>query len=93
MGLIVLGSGFFLTLSYGNAAKGSKLHMIIYGFLFSGLVISPFAEMFFMNLNFLVKAYAVSWLIYEFPVKRNRSVHIRFGSNRLPPTAEQEVSC
>lgn len=59
--------GVVTTLFYRKAMRGSGTARILYGALFAGLVLSLGWEFFFMYLNFLVKLYAVCWLVYSSP--------------------------
>jgi oligosaccharide repeat unit polymerase len=80
--------GFVTTLVYKRAMEGSSVASLIYGALFTGLLLSPYAEYFFLNLNLLVKLYAVAWLVYCFPSwwtgfreRTRRSVAIAIAMN------------
>ncbi len=66
MGMLFL-LGFLATLLYKRALLGSKISLILYGVFFSGLVLSIFSEDFFLILNYIVKLFATSWLIYSLP--------------------------
>jgi oligosaccharide repeat unit polymerase len=60
--------GMVTTIAYKKAMEGSDVASVMYGALFGGLVLSPYNEGFFFALNILIKIYAVSWLVYRFPV-------------------------
>jgi oligosaccharide repeat unit polymerase len=62
--------GFGVGFCFKKALQGSKTAMVLYSFLFGGILLSPFSENFFMGLNFLTKLYAVSWLVYSLPARR-----------------------
>ena len=64
--------GLVVTLVYQSALSGSKISVIMYAVFFSALILSPFSENFFMGLNFSIKIYAVSWLVYNFPARREQ---------------------
>jgi len=78
--------GFVLTRYYNQALAGGKISTVLYASLWSGLVLSLFAELFFDNLNFLLKVYVLSWLVYSLPASwlRFRSFISHAVERRLP---------
>jgi oligosaccharide repeat unit polymerase len=72
MMLVVFCVGFVLCLAYRKAVEGSKIAILMYAFFFSGLGLMPFNEQFFMQLNHIVKLYAVAWLVYSFPLRMSQ---------------------
>jgi oligosaccharide repeat unit polymerase len=64
---VVVFLGFVLCLTYRKAVGGSKIASVMYSYYFSGLVLMPLGEQLFMQLNLIVKLYAVVWLVYSLP--------------------------
>ncbi len=62
--IIMVGLGLITTLFYLRAIAGNRLYIVAYSCLFVGLLLSPFAEELILNLNFLVKMFALTWLMY-----------------------------
>jgi oligosaccharide repeat unit polymerase len=65
---VVFCLGFLISLCYRKALSGSQIWVLVYSTLFAGLMVSIFGEGLFNNGNFLFKLYALSWLIYRFPI-------------------------
>lgn len=87
MMIIVLGLGYIIARFYTLARSGSKISLLIYSSLFTGLALSAFSESFFLNLNFLVKLCCISWLFYRLPVQWRARAGKREASDR-PPVPE-----
>ena len=83
--------GFVLCLTYRKAVEGSKVAIIMYAFFFSGLILMPFNEQFFMQLNHIIKLFAVAWIVYCLPLRlqqfSNVLRHTR-ASESSPPLRE-----
>jgi oligosaccharide repeat unit polymerase len=60
--------GLTITLSYRKAIDGSLIASLVYSTLFGGLITSIFNEGLLFNLNFLLKLYALYWLLYVGPI-------------------------
>ena len=58
--------GGILTWVYLLAGTGSSQAMILYSILFSGVVLTGYAENLVLNLNFLGKMFLVTFLLYRF---------------------------
>jgi oligosaccharide repeat unit polymerase len=83
--------GFIVTLFYRKAIGGNRIAIVIYGFLFTALLLSPYDDNFFMGLNFSLKIFAVSWLVYNLPATwvrfQRHFANIRFEpSGQFPPS-------
>jgi len=87
MMFIVLALGYIIAHFYTLARSGSKISLLIYSSLFTGLALSAFSEYFFLNLNFLAKLYCISWLFYRLPVQWRARAGKREASDR-PPVPE-----
>jgi oligosaccharide repeat unit polymerase len=61
--------GLAVTLFYRKAIGGSKISIIMYSFFFASVLLTPFAEYFFMGWNFSIKIFIVAWLVYELPTR------------------------
>ena len=57
--------GFIVCLTYRHGLCGNKVSLLLYAFFFSSIVLTPFNEQFFMQLNYIVKLVAVTWIIYR----------------------------
>jgi oligosaccharide repeat unit polymerase len=68
-GIVVLpcALGYALTWIYRKARNGSHAALVLYGLMFSGILVSGFAEVFFLALNTLLKAVVVVWLVFSLP--------------------------
>jgi len=64
--------GLAITACYKSATRGNRVAAMMYGSLFGGLILSLAADYFFDSLNFLVKLYVMSWLVYCFPAAWSR---------------------
>ena len=74
---ILTALGLIVTRFYLLARGGNRVSLLIYSTLFAGLVLSPFNESLFFNLNFLGKLFLVSWLLYRLPAQRGASARDR----------------
>jgi len=63
--VILLFLGSVTTRVFWAAHHGDRVAQLIYGILFSGILLSGYAEYFFMNLNFLAKAFLFSYFLYK----------------------------
>jgi oligosaccharide repeat unit polymerase len=63
--LILLFLGSVTTRVFWAAHSGDPVAQLIYGILFSGIVLSGYGEYFFMNLNFLAKALLFGYFLYK----------------------------
>lgn len=59
--------GFLVGRVYMYALGGGKIAAILYSYLFASLILSPFADFFFMGINFIVKLLAIAWIVYALP--------------------------
>jgi oligosaccharide repeat unit polymerase len=66
MAMMVL-LGAIVTGFYKRALRGNRISEIMYAWLFSGLMLSSFAELFFSDLYYVSKFCALLWLVYVFP--------------------------
>jgi oligosaccharide repeat unit polymerase len=64
---VMVGHGFLAALVYRRALLGGKVATLSYGYLFAELVLSPYNELLFMGMNFIVKLLLGSWVIYYLP--------------------------
>lgn len=83
--LILFLLGTVCTYCYWRAISGSRIALVMYGALFNGMVLSAFGELFFRNLNFLVKLYAVSWVVYSLAPRWLRGSQQDLGTARGLP--------
>ncbi|MGZ6970682.1 MAG: O-antigen polymerase [Thermoanaerobaculia bacterium] len=60
--------GVALTWCFRSAQAGDPRARLVYAAAVAGLVLSAFNEEFFMNLSFLLKATAFSWVLYGLPL-------------------------
>jgi len=65
--------GGALTWVYLSALAGIPWAAILYGILTAGVVLSGFAEEFFLQLNLILKATVLSLVIYNFPALSGRA--------------------
>lgn len=65
--------GVVLTWLFWSAQAGDPRARLVYALAIAGLVLSGFSEEFFMNLTFLLKAMAFSWVVYGIPRGRRAS--------------------
>jgi len=73
--------GFIVTFCFERAMLGSRPAMSVYGFLFAGLVLSIFADFFFVAVGFAARIYLVAWCVYKLPgfVRRVKGL-MKFGA-------------
>jgi oligosaccharide repeat unit polymerase len=79
--------GYTLTWVYRNARGGSRAALVLYGLMFSGILLSGFNEEFFLALNTLLKGVVVVWLVFSLPGwwRRNRSLNtVPLNESRVP---------
>jgi len=62
--LVLLGA--LLTVIYHKAVHGNPRAVVLYAFVFSGIVLSGFCESFFLGANFWFKAILYTLLVYRF---------------------------
>ena len=62
--MVILGA--ILTVIYLKAVHGNPRAVVLYAFVFSGLVLSGFSESFFLGVNFWFKAVLYTMLVYRF---------------------------
>jgi len=67
--LFICGIGFVVGIVYMHALSGHKIATVLYSYLFTSMLLSPFADFFFMGLNYSSKLIAVSWIVYALPVR------------------------
>lgn len=63
--MFILGAVF--TFIYMRAREGRPHSTIMYGFIFSGMVLSCFNEQYLMNMNLIIKTLLFTMVLYEFP--------------------------
>lgn len=78
--LFICGIGFAVGLVYRYALSDRKIAIILYSYLFTSMLLSPFADFFFMGLNYSSKLIAVSWIVYALPVRWLRFCSLCSGS-------------
>jgi len=81
---IMLVLGAVVTVIYQKAIQGNPRSVLLYAFVFSGIVLSGFSEYFFLGANFWFKAVLYTMLAYRFvpnPVESN----VVTGNAVLPP--------
>ena len=81
---IMLVLGAVVTVIYQKAIQGNPRSVLLYAFVFSGIVLSGFSEYFFLGANFWFKAVLYTVLAYRFvpnPVESN----VVTGNAVLPP--------
>jgi oligosaccharide repeat unit polymerase len=59
--------GIIVGISYRKGLQGSNIARLIYAYFFECMLLAPYSEKFFLELNFSLKILAVSWLVYELP--------------------------
>lgn len=64
--------GIVVTACYKSALRGNRVAAIMYSSLFSGLILSLVAEYFFDALNYLIKLFVISWMVYCLPAAWSR---------------------
>jgi oligosaccharide repeat unit polymerase len=62
--MVILGA--LLTAIYQKAIHGNPRAVVLYAFVFSGMVLSGFSESFFLGANFWFKAILYTMLVYRF---------------------------
>jgi len=60
--------GIMLTWIYRNAKYGKFVYIILYSYLFSGMLLSSHSEHFISSLNFIIKMLIVIIFIYDLPL-------------------------
>src|SRR5262249_6566728 len=78
--------GMATTACYRSALRGNRVSAIMYGSFFGGLILSLIAEYFFDGLNYLIKLYVISWVVYRLPDAWSRF------RNLLGSTVENQLS-
>jgi len=61
--------GFVVTTTYKRAQRGHKIALLLYGYFFAGMILSPYSDYFFMGMSGIVKVFEVSWLVFSLPVR------------------------
>jgi hypothetical protein len=55
-----------------HALAGGKIAAILYSYLFASMLLSPFADFFFMGVNYISKLLAIAWIVYALPRRWNQ---------------------
>src|SRR5262249_51498557 len=63
--LVLLFLGGVTSSVYWAAGRGDQVAQLIYGILFSGIILTGYNESLFMNMNFLAKALLFGYLLYK----------------------------
>jgi oligosaccharide repeat unit polymerase len=64
--------GFTVTMTYFRALTGNRFALLLYGYFFAGMVLSPYAEYFFLGLSSILKLFEIYWIIFRLPVHWSR---------------------
>jgi len=70
--VIVFLLGLAVTMVYQSASSGNPLAVVFFSILFSGIVLSEYAENLVLNLNFIAKALVFTWILYRWARGRRR---------------------
>ena len=81
---IMLVLGAVVTVIYQKAIQGNPRSVLLYAFVFSGIVLSGFSEYFFLGANFWFKAVLYTMLAYRF-VPNPAESNVVTGNAVLPP--------
>jgi oligosaccharide repeat unit polymerase len=80
--MVILGA--IVTTVYHKAIRGNPRAVVLYAFVFSGIVLSGFSEYFFLGANFWFKAILYTMLAYRFLPTSVASKNV-LESNAVPP--------
>jgi oligosaccharide repeat unit polymerase len=64
--------GFVVTLIYRRACAGHRIALLLYGYFFAGMLLSPYSDYFLMGLPFSIKLFTVGWVVFSLPVMWRR---------------------
>lgn len=70
--------GFIVTLAYRRSLRGNRLGVLFYCLGLYGIFMSPFAESFFGEMGFWLKALFIASMLYGFPMWRPRKAIASF---------------
>jgi|GEM_PF-1590095 len=59
--------GFIVARVYMCALAGGNIAAILYSYLFASMILSPFADFFFMGVNYIFKLLIIAWIVYALP--------------------------
>lgn len=69
--ILLMGAiGFVVALVHRRACSGHRIAVLLYGFFFAAMVLSPYSDyFFFVGLPFSTKLWMVSWVVFSLPIR------------------------